>query len=49
MHYFSIFFKNLTNHALIFARVDDKHNFLEILRKFSKIFKDFKRKLLTMH
>ena len=37
VHYFGIFFKNLANPALIFARLDEKHNLLEIFRKFSKI------------
>ena len=33
----------------IFAHLVEKHNLLEILRKFSKIFKNFLRKLLKMH
>ena len=32
------FSQNLTNHGLLFARLDEKHNLLEILRKFSKNF-----------
>ena len=30
---------------LIFANLDEKHNVLEILRKFSKVFENFLRKL----
>ena len=46
-HYFSNNFrKKLTNHALSFAYLDQKHNFLEILEKiFEKFWWKFFRKI----
>ena len=38
MYYFSIFSKNLTNHGLIFSRLDEKHNLLETCEEILKIF-----------
>ena len=49
MHDFSIFKENLTNHALIFARLDDKRKLLETLRKFTKILKNFLMKIDKMY
>ena len=45
MHYLSIFFKKIKKPWAFFARLDGKGNFLEILRKFSKILKDFLHKI----
>ena len=39
------FSKHLTNHALIFARLDEKCKLWKILRKFSKIFKNYIQKI----
>ena len=47
MRYFSIFFKRFTNHSLLFAWLDEKHNWLEILRNFSNVYKNFRKKKLT--
>ena len=38
MHYSSIFCKNLTNHALIFSRLDEERKLLGDFEKILKIF-----------
>ena len=43
--FLAYFSNNLTNHALLFCAFGQKHKFLDILRKFSKIFKKFLKKI----
>ena len=42
MHYFSIFFKKLTNHALIFCALGRKR---QLIGNIDKIFESFKKSL----
>ena len=50
MRYFRLFFKKFNKKCVnFFARLDEKHDFLEILRKFSNVFKNFIEKLAKMH
>ena len=45
MNYFSIFFKNLTNHELTFCAFARKRQFIGNFEKISKFWKNFLKKI----